>query len=263
MTINKAQGQSLARVGVFLPTPVFSHGQLYVAYSRAGNSEHIRVLVTGGEKQGFREESADAKEGVYTDNVVWQDALLNAASPMASRSDRADVDQREPPRPKRRQLTLSGAFAKSASAATLDDETYPDEGSGLTVAERGSPTAPLTYSELENPVDFAGFGATIQDAHDLRASATSAEVAIAIQLSGEGTVDDTDINLGPRSTGATPTVNEKALLAQHTRRAKRLNVHSAVWEEVSRRPAADRELFLAAEAAPASSGGAASSSSRN
>jgi len=262
MTINKAQGQSLARVGVYLPSPVFSHGQLYVAYSRAGSSEHIKVLVADGEKQGFREESGGIEEGVYTDNVVWQDALLNAASSTAPRSDREIHDQHEPLRPKKRQLTLSSAFAKSASTGALDDATDLDEGSGLTVLERGSPVAPSIYTEFENPEDFAGFGATIEDAHDLHSSATSAEVEIAIQLAGEGTADDADVILGPHSSGAASTVNEQSLLAQHTRRAKRLNVHPAVWEEVSRRPAADRELFLAAESAPASSGGAASSSSR-
>jgi ATP-dependent DNA helicase PIF1 len=35
VTINKSQGQTLDRVGIFLQHGVFDHGQLYVAYSRA------------------------------------------------------------------------------------------------------------------------------------------------------------------------------------------------------------------------------------
>ncbi|CAL5388797.1 unnamed protein product [Camellia sinensis] len=35
MTINESQGQTLGNVGIYPPQPVFSHGQLYVALSRA------------------------------------------------------------------------------------------------------------------------------------------------------------------------------------------------------------------------------------
>ncbi|PIO73234.1 hypothetical protein TELCIR_04797 [Teladorsagia circumcincta] len=43
MTINKAQGQSFSKVGIYLPEEVFSHGQLYVALSRAKTPEGIKI----------------------------------------------------------------------------------------------------------------------------------------------------------------------------------------------------------------------------
>ena len=43
ITINKAQGQTLSRVGVFLLEPVFTHGQLYVALPRATRVADIAV----------------------------------------------------------------------------------------------------------------------------------------------------------------------------------------------------------------------------
>ena len=45
MTINKAQGQTLARVAVVLNEPVFGHGQLYVAASRVGLAENIKFIL--------------------------------------------------------------------------------------------------------------------------------------------------------------------------------------------------------------------------
>ena len=44
MTVNKAQGQTIPNVGVYLPVPVFSHGQLYVALSRATARSNIKIL---------------------------------------------------------------------------------------------------------------------------------------------------------------------------------------------------------------------------
>ena len=51
MTINKAQGQTIPNVGVYLPDPVFSHGQLYVVLSRATAKRRIKILaVTSTDK---------------------------------------------------------------------------------------------------------------------------------------------------------------------------------------------------------------------
>jgi ATP-dependent DNA helicase PIF1 len=45
MTINKAQGQTLQRVAVFLEEPVFGHGQLYVAASRVGCAANLKFAL--------------------------------------------------------------------------------------------------------------------------------------------------------------------------------------------------------------------------
>ena len=45
MTINKSQGQTFNKVGLYLPQPVFSHGQLYVAFSRARSFSDLYVEI--------------------------------------------------------------------------------------------------------------------------------------------------------------------------------------------------------------------------
>ena len=49
MTINKAQGQTLSHVGLYLNTPVFCHGQLYVALSRVKRASGLRILLPQGD----------------------------------------------------------------------------------------------------------------------------------------------------------------------------------------------------------------------
>ena len=45
MTINKAQGQSLQNVGLYLPKAVFTHGQYYVAISRVTSPQGLRIFI--------------------------------------------------------------------------------------------------------------------------------------------------------------------------------------------------------------------------
>ncbi|KAI3675989.1 hypothetical protein L1987_85585 [Smallanthus sonchifolius] len=50
MTINKSQGQSLNKIGIYLPQPIFGHGQLYVALSRATSPNALKILIKPQEK---------------------------------------------------------------------------------------------------------------------------------------------------------------------------------------------------------------------
>ena len=45
MTINKSKGKSLESVGLYLPESIFSHNQLYVAFSRVQSKSGLKILI--------------------------------------------------------------------------------------------------------------------------------------------------------------------------------------------------------------------------
>ncbi|PWZ14168.1 hypothetical protein Zm00014a_030915 [Zea mays] len=80
MTVNKAQGQTIPNVGVYLPEPVFSHGQLYVVLSRATARSNIKILVIpaiDGRKKSRKgvKKNLAIDCGTYTKNIVYKEVL--------------------------------------------------------------------------------------------------------------------------------------------------------------------------------------------
>ncbi|GJX81053.1 ATP-dependent DNA helicase PIF1-like protein [Tanacetum coccineum] len=65
MTINKSQGQSLSKVGLYLPRPVFTHGQLYVVVSRMKSKKGLKVVVF----------DPDGSISKATMNVVYKEVI--------------------------------------------------------------------------------------------------------------------------------------------------------------------------------------------
>ena len=72
LTINRSQGQTIKKVGVYLPEPVFSHGQLYVALSRVCSPDAIKLLVLQGKQY-----DADGEQipGTFTKNIVYTEVF--------------------------------------------------------------------------------------------------------------------------------------------------------------------------------------------
>ncbi|KAF1883265.1 hypothetical protein Lal_00030370 [Lupinus albus] len=63
LTINKAQGQTIPNVGIYLPNHVFGHGQLYVALSRGVSKATTKILIKEGKIPG--------EDGDFTKNIIF------------------------------------------------------------------------------------------------------------------------------------------------------------------------------------------------
>ena len=81
MTVNKAQGQTIPNVRVYLPEPVFSHDQLYVALSRATARLNIRILAVPAAEKGVNKrkgkgiEKKRSTKDIFTKNIVYKEVL--------------------------------------------------------------------------------------------------------------------------------------------------------------------------------------------
>ncbi|KAG4958861.1 hypothetical protein JHK87_035494 [Glycine soja] len=64
---HNSQGQSLSMVGLYLPKPIFSHEQLYVALSRVNSRKGLKILI----------HDKDQKNMTSTTNVVFKEVFKN------------------------------------------------------------------------------------------------------------------------------------------------------------------------------------------
>jgi ATP-dependent DNA helicase PIF1 len=74
LTLNRAQGQSLDRAGLYLPKAVFSHGLLYVGCSRCGDPDCVFIYADQSEVDHVKDHLS--REKYYTRNIVYPEVFL-------------------------------------------------------------------------------------------------------------------------------------------------------------------------------------------
>ena len=99
VTINRAQGQTYARVGILLPKPVFSHGQLYVSLSRVATFDHVSVYIERPTRRQGRQPANSRQTINVLNRAVLRQAVDLPVMPIidnASIPDFAAVPQQQP-----------------------------------------------------------------------------------------------------------------------------------------------------------------------
>ena len=69
MSINKSQGQTLTKVGIYLSKSVFIHGLLYVAMSRIKRYNGLQFALASPSENSMAMTS-------YTNDVVFKSTLI-------------------------------------------------------------------------------------------------------------------------------------------------------------------------------------------
>ena len=73
LTINRAQGQTLQKAGMYLPKSVFCHGHLYVGFGRCGDPDNFHVYADQREFDNIKSHLDPLK--TYTRNIVYPELL--------------------------------------------------------------------------------------------------------------------------------------------------------------------------------------------
>ncbi|GJW60798.1 DNA helicase [Tanacetum coccineum] len=88
MTINKAQGQSLKKIGIYLADPVFGHGQLYVALSRATTPDGVKILINSQNDKPPNTVYKDFLSQINNQQILQLMATTNYLDTLAATKDK-------------------------------------------------------------------------------------------------------------------------------------------------------------------------------